>query len=244
MSSRLRKAFSLRLAAAGLWRTRRRFSFAFRTRPVSNARTCPARARGANRWSFSVRNKISHRLFVCLEARFYRREGLTWLRFDSKIQRRVGQRAEVQINHTQKVTMKRSNPLIIPVTMLLLGIALDSFAGSATLSEPRTESLLSAAGFQIRTGPDVQWQVWHARTTPNTLERHIQNGAVVYTYADQRGGFMYIGHQFEYQQYKRLVREVSITKSNLQASQAVGKPWQDWSWTWQPWELWWWSYQQ
>jgi hypothetical protein len=167
----------------------------------------------------------------------------TWLCFDSTIQRRVGQRAEVQINHTQKLTMKRPNPLIIPLTMLLLGIALDSFAGSATLSEPRTESLLSAAGFQIRTGPDVQWQVRHARTTPDTLERYIQNGAVVYTYADQRGGFMYIGDQFEYQQYKRLVRETLSARSNyLQASEAFAPSWRDWSWTWQPWELWWSSY--
>jgi hypothetical protein len=167
----------------------------------------------------------------------------TWLRFDSTIQRRVGQPAEVQINHTQKVTMKRPNPLIIPLTMLLLGIALDSFAGSATLSEPRTESLMAAAGFQIRTGPDVQWQVRHTRTTPDTLERHIDNGTVVYTYADQRGGFMYIGDEFEYQQYKRLVREVSSARSNyLQASEAFGPSWHDWSWTWQPWKLWWSSY--
>jgi hypothetical protein len=140
--------------------------------------------------------------------------------------------------------MKRPNPLIIPVTMLLVGIALDSFAGSGTLSEALTEALLSAAGFQIRTGPDAQRQVWYARTPPNTLERHIDNGEVVYTYVDQRGGFMYIGGQPEYQQFKRIVRERSIAQRNFQASEALDKPWQEWRWTWKPWLLWRWSYQQ
>jgi hypothetical protein len=139
--------------------------------------------------------------------------------------------------------MKRPNPLIIPATILLLGITLNSFAGSATLSNSRIESLLEAAGFQIHTGPDAQWQLWYPRSTPNTLERHIENGEVVYTYADPRGGFIYLGGQPEYQQYKQLVREVSIAQRKLQASEALDRPWQDWNWTWKPWKLWLWSYQ-
>jgi hypothetical protein len=135
--------------------------------------------------------------------------------------------------------MKRPNPLIIPVTILLVGIALDSFAGSTT----RTESLLSAAGFQILTGPDAQRQMWYLRTTPNTVERHIDNGEAVYTYVDRRAGFMYLGGQPEYQQYKRIAREVSSAERNVQTSEALDKPWRDWVWTWKPWKLWSWSYQ-
>jgi hypothetical protein len=139
--------------------------------------------------------------------------------------------------------MKRSNPMIIPIIIFLVAISGDGFAGSATLSEPRIESLLSAAGFQIRTLPDSLHQAWYARTTPDTLQRHIDNGEVVYTDADRRGGFMYIGRNLEYQQYKRLLRERSVAQRELLASEALDKPWQDWSWTWKPWELWWWSYQ-
>jgi hypothetical protein len=127
------------------------------------------------------------------------------------------------------------NPLIIPVTILLVGMALDSFAGSATLSESRVESLLSAAGFQIRTGPDAERQMLYLRAAPNTLERHIGN---VYTYADPRAGFMYVGGQPEYQQFKRLLREVSIAETQVQTNEALDKPWRDWSWTWKPWKLW------
>ena len=130
--------------------------------------------------------------------------------------------------------MKMPNPLIIPVTILLVGMALDSFAGSATLSESRIESLLSAAGFQIRTGPDAERQMLYLRAAPNTFERHIG----VYTYADPRAGFMYVGGQFEYQQFKRLLREVSIAERQVQTSEALDKPWRDWSWTWKPWKLW------
>jgi hypothetical protein len=140
--------------------------------------------------------------------------------------------------------MKRTDPLMIPLTILLLGITLDSFAGSATLSNSRIESLLSAAGFQIHPGPDAQWQLWHIRASPNTLERHIENGEVVYTYADRRAGFLYLAGQPEYQQYKRLVRGITIAEKKLQTSEALEKPWRDWNWTWRPWELWLWSYQR
>jgi hypothetical protein len=55
--------------------------------------------------------------------------------------------------------MKRTNPFIIPLTMLLVGIALDSFAGCATPSKPRERSVaqreLAASG-----APDKPWQDW------------------------------------------------------------------------------------
>jgi hypothetical protein len=139
--------------------------------------------------------------------------------------------------------MKRTNPFIIPLTMLLVGIALDSFAGSATLSKSRNESLLAAAGFRILTEPDALREVWYTRSTPDTLERHIANGKIVYTYADQRGGFICIGGQSEYQQYKRIVREVSVAETQLQATEAIDKPWRDWNWAWKPWLLVMWGYQ-
>ena len=37
--------------------------------------------------------------------------------------------------------MKRTNPFIIPLTMFLVGIALDGFAGPATLSKQRKASI-------------------------------------------------------------------------------------------------------
>jgi len=139
--------------------------------------------------------------------------------------------------------MRRPNPLIIPATVILIGIALDSFAGSGTLSHSRIESLLSAAGFQILTGADAQQQAWYAQTPPNTLQRHLQRGKAVYTYADQRGCFMYVGGQPEYQQYERLVRETSNAERRIHASEALDKPWRDWVWTWEPWKLVEWGYE-
>jgi len=139
--------------------------------------------------------------------------------------------------------MRRPNPLIIPATVILIGIALDSFAGSGTLSHSRVESLLSAAGFQILTGADAQQQAWYAQTPPNTLQRHLKRGKAVYTYADQRGCFMYVGGQPEYQQYERLVRETSNAERRIHASEALDKPWRDWVWTWEPWKLVEWGYE-
>jgi hypothetical protein len=139
--------------------------------------------------------------------------------------------------------MSRQNLPIISVTILLISIALDSFAGSANLSYSRIEGLLSAAGFQILTGAEAEQQVWYARTPPHTLERHISNGETVYVYTDQRACFMYIGGQPEYQQYKRILRETADAQRRIQASDALDQPWRDWVWTWKPWKLIEWGYE-
>jgi hypothetical protein len=139
--------------------------------------------------------------------------------------------------------MRRPNLPIVLVTILSLSIALDSFAGSATLSHSRIEGLLSAAGFQILTGADAEEQVWYARTPPHTLERHIRNGEAVYTYTDHRGCFMYIGGQPEYEQFKRILGETSDAERRIQASEAVDQGWRDWVWTWKPWKLIEWGYE-
>lgn len=139
--------------------------------------------------------------------------------------------------------MNRRNPFILPLTMLLVGIALDSFAGSLTLSKSRTESLLAAAGFQILTKPLALQEVWYTRGTPDTLERHVAGSKVVYTFADQRGGFIYIGNEFDYRQYQRLLGEVSAAETRVEASEGRDSPWREWRWTWKPWKLVVWSYQ-
>jgi hypothetical protein len=142
--------------------------------------------------------------------------------------------------------MKRSIAPMIPVTMLLVGIAFNCFAGPRTIADPRTESLLSAAGFQIRTGQDARQEEWYGQTpatAPNTIERHGYNGHVVYTYVDRGGDFMYIGGEPEYRQYERLVTQVSINRSRIEAAEAGDQSWREWRWTWKPWLPVKWSYQ-
>jgi hypothetical protein len=139
--------------------------------------------------------------------------------------------------------MTAPHRLIIPVTILLVGIAVNSFAGSANLSNPRIESLLSAAGFHILAGPEAEREMWSLRATPHTVERHIENGRVVYTYADPGGGFICIGGQAEYQQFKRIVRQVAMAQREAQMTEPLDKPWHDWVWTWKPWKLIVWGYQ-
>jgi|GEM_PF-3014351 hypothetical protein len=139
--------------------------------------------------------------------------------------------------------MKRPSSPFIPVTMLLAGIALTSFAGPITIEDPRTEALLSAAGFQIRTGQDARQQEWYSPTTPNRLVRHGYSGNIVYTYVDRGGDFMYIGGEPEYHQYERLISQVAISKARIEASEARDNAWREWRWTWKLWLPVEWSYQ-
>jgi hypothetical protein len=138
--------------------------------------------------------------------------------------------------------LKTSNPLALLVTVLLATASV-SFAGSAALSTSRIESLLSDAGFGFRLHPDVQDLQQYGRMTPNTLERHIVNGRVVYTFLDRYAGFLYFGGPAVYRQYLRIEREAVIAKTGFNFSEFQDKPWQDWSWTWQPWKLVIWGYQ-
>jgi hypothetical protein len=61
--------------------------------------------------------------------------------------------------------------------------------------------------------------------------------------ADQRGRFIYIGGQAEYQQYERLLRETWVAETRLPAAAAPDQPWRGWRWTWKPWKLLVWSYE-
>jgi hypothetical protein len=93
------------------------------------------------------------------------------------------------------------------------------------------ESVLSAAGFRMRTpSTQEQWAMFN-RMTPYKLERNTFKGKALYTYADKQKGVVYIGGDKAYQRYKQLGIQQSIAQKELEASYSnyLDKMYQVWS---------------
>ena len=103
--------------------------------------------------------------------------------------------------------------LVGAVTLIAAG-----FYGCAGTEVQNKESLLTAAGFYMRS-PSTQAQLaMYNRMTPYTLERNTINGKALYTYANKQKGVVYIGGDKAYQRYRQLAHQQSIAENELEAS--------------------------
>jgi uncharacterized membrane protein len=92
------------------------------------------------------------------------------------------------------------------------------FSACAGTQVQNKESVLSAAGFRMRTpSTQEQWAMFN-RMTPYKLERNTFKGKALYTYADKQKGVVYIGGDKAYQRYKQLGIQQSIAQKELEAS--------------------------
>jgi hypothetical protein len=76
--------------------------------------------------------------------------------------------------------------------------------GCASYQVRTTESLLSEAGFQMRTPSTPTQLAMYNQMTPDKLERNTFKGKALYSYADKQKGVAYIGGDKAYQRYKQL----------------------------------------
>src|SRR5206468_49337 len=80
--------------------------------------------------------------------------------------------------------------------------------GCAAIQRSETRStgqLLAAAGFEMRPADTGERQQHLAARPPYRLEKHTEDGRVVYTYADPGGCHcLYVGGSKEYAEFQRL----------------------------------------
>jgi hypothetical protein len=104
------------------------------------------------------------------------------------------------------------------LSLFLMIAVVVGFSGCAGTQVQHKESLLSAAGFRMRTpSTQEQWAVYH-EMTPYKLERNTFNGKTLYTYADKQKGVVYIGGDKSYARYKELGIQQSLAHQELEAS--------------------------
>jgi hypothetical protein len=92
------------------------------------------------------------------------------------------------------------------------------FSACAGTQVQNKESMLSAAGFRVRTpSTQEQWAMFN-QMTPYKLERNTFKGKALYSYADKQKGVVYVGGDKAYQRYKQLGLQRSTAQNELEAS--------------------------
>ncbi|EEF61206.1 hypothetical protein [Pedosphaera parvula] len=114
--------------------------------------------------------------------------------------------------------MKQSKNLAVYLGLLAVTAAL-FISGCASEREHNKESLLSAAGFRTLTPTTAQQRAIYDSMPPYKVQRFDQNGKTMYAYADKKAGVVYLGSENEYQRYKQLGLQQSMTNEQMEAAE-------------------------
>jgi hypothetical protein len=99
--------------------------------------------------------------------------------------------------------------------LLVAVLLLASCAGTGTepAATANTKSLLTSAGFRIRTPETAPQKELYSSLPAYKIERANVNGKVFYLYKDEKAGVAYVGHEPEYQRYKDLCQQQKMAES-------------------------------
>src|ERR1700745_1040278 len=88
------------------------------------------------------------------------------------------------------------------------------FTGCASMeTNNNTKSLLSAAGFRVRTPHTAKQQELYAALPSNKVERAIVKGKVFYVFKDEKAGVTYVGGEPEHRRYQELCMQRHIAQA-------------------------------
>ena len=112
----------------------------------------------------------------------------------------------------------------IPICRLavfaVVGSALLGVAGCAEMASSNTKSLLSAAGFRVRTPETPKQKELYASLDSYRMARAtIPGKGVFYIYKDEKEGVAYVGREPEYQHYMHLCVQQRIAQDQYMAAE-------------------------
>jgi hypothetical protein len=113
----------------------------------------------------------------------------------------------------------KTKTLWLTFTLLASLSSMLGFAGCASVGSSNTESLLSAAGFIVRTPQTDRQKQIYAELPAYKVERATVNDKVFYVYKDEKAGVAYVGREPEYQRYKGLAIEQRIAEDRYMAAE-------------------------
>jgi hypothetical protein len=139
------------------------------------------------------------------------------------------------MKHRMKTDPSKSNIILI----LLTAAGTILLAGCASMGSANTESLLSAAGFLVRTPQTPKQQQIYAALPPYKVERATVKGHVLYVYKDEKAGVAYVGREQEYQRYQQLAVQQQIAQDQITAAEMERAAAWQWYGAWGPRAFWW-----
>jgi hypothetical protein len=119
---------------------------------------------------------------------------------------------------TQPTQLMKTKTSIVLIS-LAAGIVLSALGGCASVGSTNTESLLSAAGFVVRTPETPKQKQIYATLPAYKVHRATVNDKVFYVYKDEKAGVAYVGHEPEYQRYKQLAVQQQIAEDQYMAAE-------------------------
>jgi hypothetical protein len=126
------------------------------------------------------------------------------------------------------------------IMLILAGVSATLFvAGCAGVGSGNTTSLLTAAGFRVRTPQTPNQQQLYAALPPYKVERATVKGHVFYVYKDEKAGVAYVGREQEYQNYQQLCVQQQIAQNYYSAVAMDRAAAYGWYGAWGPRAFWW-----
>ena len=135
--------------------------------------------------------------------------------------------------------MKIQKPKLNVILIFAVAVATLVVAGCAGVGSGNTTSLLSAAGFRVRTPQTPKQQQIYAALPPYQVHRATVNGKTFYVYKDEKAGVAYVGREQEYQRYHQLAVQQQIAQNYYMAAEMDRAAAFGWYGAWGPRAFWW-----
>ena len=136
--------------------------------------------------------------------------------------------------------MKIEKPKLNIILIFAVAVVTLVVAGCAEMGSGNTTSLLSAAGFRVRTPQTPKQQQIYAALPPYQVQRaQVPGKGVFYVYKDEKAGVAYIGREQEYQRYQQLAIQQQIAQNYYTAVAMDRAAAYGWYGAWGPRAFWW-----
>ena len=136
--------------------------------------------------------------------------------------------------------MKIQKPKLNIILIFAVAVATLVVAGCAGVGSGNTTSLLSAAGFRVRTPQTPKQQQIYAALPAYQVQRATVPGkGTFYVYKDEKAGVAYIGREQEYQRYQQLAVQQQIAQNYYTAVAMDRAAAYGWYGAWGPRAFWW-----
>ena len=102
------------------------------------------------------------------------------------------------------------------LTLILAACGVIFFAGCAsteTAQTDKTKSLLSTAGFRVRTPKTAKQHELYASLPSNKLESGTVKGKVFYVFKDEKAGVAYVGGEQQHRRYQQLCMQQHVAQA-------------------------------
>ena len=99
------------------------------------------------------------------------------------------------------------------LTLMLAAWGVISFPGCASMEADKTTSLLSAAGFRMRSPQTSGEKELYAALPSDKLERGTMEGKVFYVFKDEKAGVEYVGGEKAHRRYLQLCTQLHVAQA-------------------------------